>query len=147
MIDFIIASRFNINHIIPESNHIIISATEPENVYPELNTTYCLDFIRLVYTDEDKPDEATFFGRSQYMFSNEQAKNLLDFAFRYKDNVDCVISQCDGGISRSSGTAAALSVVLNGSRTDNWIFESRKYIPNMFVYRKILNMYEKYYLD
>ena len=148
MIDFIILSRFSISTVNPGVNHFIISITEPENEYPTLNiNNNCLNWIRLCYTDEDKPDEAEFFGRSKYMFSATQADAMLESIFRFKDQIDLIICQCDGGISRSSGTAAALSVILNGNKTDDWIFNSRKYIPNMFVYRKILNRYIEKFME
>ena len=51
-----------------------------------------------------------------------------------------VICQCDAGISRSSGMAAAIAKAFNGE--DNWLFEH--YIPNRTVYRKVL---EKLWMD
>jgi predicted protein tyrosine phosphatase len=67
----------------------------------------------------------------------EHAKQILDFFNTWKDKVDLVVVNCLAGISRSSGTAAALTVVSGGS--DEWIFKSKKYHPNMLVYRTILN--------
>ena len=39
----------------------------------------------------------------------------------------------------ASGMAAAISLVINGS--DEEIFRNIKYLPNMFVYRKVLNAF------
>lgn len=69
---------------------------------------------------------------------NKDAKNIVDFVETFKNEVDLIVVHCEAGISRSSATAGALSLVLNGS--DKEFFEGT-YYPNMFVYRKILNMY------
>ena len=71
-------------------------------------------------------------------FDNKDAKNIVDFVETFKNEVDLIVVHCEAGISRSSATAGALSLILNGS--DKEFFEG-SYIPNMLVYRKILNMY------
>jgi len=75
------------------------------------------------------------------LMTKDDAQKIVDFIIKYRNTVDYIVCQCGAGISRSSATAAASSVILNGSRSDNWIFNSPKYRPNMLVYRLILNYY------
>lgn len=67
----------------------------------------------------------------------EQAKMIISFFNLWKDKVDLVVVNCFAGISRSSATAAALSIISGG--TDEFVFSNKKYHPNMLVYRTILN--------
>jgi len=50
------------------------------------------------------------------------------------------VVHCSAGIARSAGVAGAISLVLNGK--DAMFFKGR-YIPNRFVYRTILNEWER----
>jgi len=75
------------------------------------------------------------------LFTDEQALQIVDFVNEMKGKVEVLVCHCEGGISRSSGVAAALSLMINGS--DNEIFHNDKYIPNMFVYRKMLNAWQE----
>lgn len=74
------------------------------------------------------------------LFTDEQALQAVDFVNEMKGRIEVLICHCEGGISRSSGMAAALSLMINGS--DEKIFNNIKYIPNMFVYRKVLNAWQ-----
>ena len=53
--------------------------------------------------------------------------------------INLCICQCDTGISRSAGTTAALSYIVN--QDDAWVFEDRRYMPNRLVYRTLLDVY------
>jgi hypothetical protein len=68
------------------------------------------------------------------------AKAILDFVTEGQRRLmDLCICQCDGGVSRSSGIAAALSYILN--QDDTWVFNDPRYLPNRLVYRTILDVY------
>ncbi len=76
------------------------------------------------------------------LFTDKDAQQILDFINRYeklykRNESSNVIVHCEAGISRSAGVAGALSLIYNGS--DQYYFD--KFLPNMFVYRKILNVY------
>ena len=98
-------------------------------------------------SDRDKFDDVddkinTVNGkRLPKLFEVDHAEIILNFVEKFKNDVGTIITQCDGGISRSSATAGALSVIYNGSKSDNWIFKSRQYYPNMLVYRTLLDTY------
>ncbi len=68
-------------------------------------------------------------------FSKDHARSIVSLVKEYKDKVDVIICQCDAGISRSAGIAAALSKCIRGR--DEEYFE--KYLPNRRVYRMIFN--------
>lgn len=140
--DFMILNRHRIKIIQPNIPHIVVSIREPENDYPDLpKNKNRLDNLQLCFTDEDSEEEMRYYGRLHQLMTDVQATQILEFIKKYKDQVNLIISQCDGGISRSAGTAAALSVILNGPKSDNWIFDNIGYVPNMFVYRKLLDKY------
>jgi hypothetical protein len=71
------------------------------------------------------------------LFTDEQAVQVVDFINEMKGKIEVLMCHCEGGISRSSGMAAAINLMINGS--DEEIFKNIKYLPNMFVYRKVLN--------
>jgi hypothetical protein len=73
------------------------------------------------------------------LFTDEQAVQVVDFVDGMKGKIEVLICHCEAGISRSSGMAAAINLVVNGS--DEEIFKNIKYLPNMFVYRKVLNAF------
>lgn len=75
------------------------------------------------------------------LFTDELANQILDFVEEMKDKVKVIVCHCEAGVSRSSGTAAAILRILTGS--DDKIFNDPRYIPNIFVYRKILNAWEE----
>lgn len=63
------------------------------------------------------------------------AKAIKKFVELHKDGN--FIVQCDAGVSRSAGVAAALMKFYNGDDTP--IFDNKKYCPNMLCYRTMLN--------
>ena len=75
------------------------------------------------------------------LFTDDHAKQILDFVNELRGKIEALICHCEAGISRSAGMAAAIERILTGS--DERVFNNIKYIPNMFVYRKILNEWER----
>lgn len=143
--EFLILNRQLITRISPNVPHIVISITEPCNRFPQIkgvlnnNSNFC-GVLRQCYTDEDDMNDAIRGKIDHHMFTDEQAIDVLKFVNFHirKNNIECVVCQCDGGISRSSATAAALSFILNGPGTEQWIFDHGEFFPNKFVYNKIL---------
>jgi predicted protein tyrosine phosphatase len=50
-----------------------------------------------------------------------------------------LIVHCEFGQSRSAGVAAAVSLIVNGG--DEWVFNDRRYYPNMTCYQKVLEAF------
>lgn len=141
---FLITNRIRITSLdgLLHSKHIVISICEPEMglnfpVLPENPNR--LGVLKLSFTDLDGADAAKQIGQEHLLMTKKQAQKIVAFVNKYMDSVETIICQCDGGVSRSSGTAAALSNILNGH--DSWVFNSKEYVPNMFVYRMIMNVY------
>jgi len=136
---FLIANRYSILHLKPEADHIVISICEPEYSFPSLpKNSNRLGLLQLKFSDLDR-NSAKQIGQEHMLMTKDQAKEILNFVNKYKNKVKLILCQCDGGVSRSSGTAAALSKILNND--DKWVFSSRNYAPNMYVYRLLINEY------
>ena len=73
--------------------------------------------------------------------TQEQAKQIINFFNEWKSEVNLFVINCYAGISRSSATAAALAILCGQS--DKFVFQNKKYHPNMLVYRTILNEAQK----
>ena len=64
------------------------------------------------------------------------AASIARFVKKMSKEVKAFIIHCEAGISRSSGTAAAISLYLNGD--DSQIWEDPRYHPNTMVYNMVL---------
>jgi predicted protein tyrosine phosphatase len=129
-------SENEIRDFLTEEKHILISLQDPKCDFVKLpKQTSRLAWIGLHFFDLD--EDTSVFPYSQYLFDNEQAKEIIEFVEYWKDSVDLICVNCCAGISRSAGVAAALSKILNGD--DSYYF--KHYLPNMFVYSKILVEY------
>ena len=69
------------------------------------------------------------------LMTDDDAKRVADFVCDHGDTK--IIVHCDAGISRSAGVAAAILKYLTDD--DSAIFDSHRYHPNMWCYRKTLN--------
>lgn len=73
------------------------------------------------------------------LFTDDQATQVANFVNEMKSKIEVLVCHCEAGISRSSGMGAAIDLSING--TDERIFNDIRYIPNMFVYRKVLDAF------
>ncbi len=101
----------------------ICKGTGHLEIFADVNNGHC-------YSCTDKMDIK--------LFTDKDAKNILDFVETCKKGIDLIVVHCEAGISRSAGVAGALSLIYN--RTDKEFFEGY-FSPNMLVYWKILNAY------
>lgn len=129
--------------------HVIVSIIEPGEKpidFGKNNTRlavlslnfYDLDFNPEKWGEKDTKEIVEQYGHG--IFTPDQAKQIVDFIESWKDKAELVMVHCSAGVSRSAGVAGAISLVLNGS--DKKFFGDR-YIPNRFVYRTILNEWER----
>jgi predicted protein tyrosine phosphatase len=126
--------------------HIIISIGDPnDELAPICEQPACKGILRLQFHDWDDKNKIIFDrlntpeSRKYIFYSESQAKQVFDFVQTHIKEVECILCQCDAGISRSAGMAAALSRILNG--TDEYFF--KRYIPNSRVYRITFNQWGK----
>ena len=145
--DIVVYNRSTIQNFDTNTPHIIISiAGDLDLDFPPIlteNKESCLSILRLRFWDTDK--EAAWMERSGVgLFHPRQAKQILERIEYYKNKLELIVCQCEGGISRSSGAAGALSNILNG---DDTVFFKAPYSPNKLVYNTILNVYDRIYLN
>jgi len=134
---FMVLSRDEIRHFQIEEKHIVISIRDPNSKRARLPKLYSrLAILDLEFSDLDEhlPSESFYI-----LFTKEDAKKILNFYNKYKDKIEIVVCQCEAGISRSAGVAAALSKIYN--EEDEIYF--KRFIPNKRVYRTILEEYYK----
>lgn len=128
-------------------SHIIISIGDPYDREPApiAENKSCLGILRLTFHDWDDKQkhviENSDSSEAERMvfFSEKDAKDIFNFVQSHIASIELIICQCDAGISRSAGLAAALSRILNG--TDEYFF--KRYIPNSRVYRIMLNKWSE----
>lgn len=119
-----------------DQTHITISFQDPGHEFVELprqdsrigwTGVKCYDF------DQD----TGHFPYDRFLFTRKHAWQILTLTETTKDYVKLICVNCVAGISRSAGCAAALSKIYNGN--DSYFF--KHYLPNMLVYRTILEEY------
>ncbi|MGM9635092.1 MAG: hypothetical protein ACI3YE_02960 [Candidatus Avispirillum sp.] len=71
-----------------------------------------------------------------HMLSEAQAAEIAGFYFSVRNEVDCLICQCEHGQSRSAAVAAA--IMEYRSRKGISVFADDRYYPNKVVFRKVL---------
>lgn len=129
-------SELEIQDFITDEKHVVISIQDPRYnfvVLPE--NVNRLDWVGLWLYDLDKKLDKPKY--DNFIFNDSQAKTIVEFINKWKDDVDLICVNCVAGISRSAGVASAISKILNGD--DSYFF--KHYLPNMLVYSKILKEY------
>jgi predicted protein tyrosine phosphatase len=117
-----------------EKPFAVIQFSDPEYKFAPFANEGCAALLRFRVHDVDSPES------NSILFSDEDANQIIKRVVEGQSKFQEIICQCDAGISRSSGCAAALSLILNGSDED--IFSQKRYIPNRHIYRSILNAWE-----
>lgn len=137
--EFLVLSREQIKQYETNKKYIVISICDPEgklvNIFSN-NPPEGILYLR--FPDFDKEGEG--YKYNYLLFNKYNAKDILKFVNRYKDEIELIVCQCEAGVSRSAGVAGALSKILNGD--DSYFF--KYYLPNRLVYRTIIkeNNYE-----
>ena len=124
---------------------IIISISDPNGIYHSApvvhERTNIKAILRLCFSDADGPG-CDVYGKKvdiSGLMSDEDAEKVVRFVLRHSDS-DLII-HCDAGISRSAGVGAAIMKAINGD--DSPVFDSGRYRPNMWCYRKTLEAFQK----
>jgi len=128
----------------PSKPFIVISFIDPGDSKPKITSVNREDILTIEVSDVDDPVFAKKYGKK--LLTDEQAGEIIDFTFKNLDKIEEIHCHCNAGISRSSGTIAALSRILLGDDQD--IFDNPLKLPNMHIYRKLLNYaYENNFWD
>lgn len=122
----------------------IISISTPGVEYNESpfisEENQVVEILPLAFLDADCPETSDVYGTLAHredLMSDEDAQKVVEFVERHQDKP--IIIHCDAGISRSSAIGAALLRNYNGS--DDEIFHSRWFAPNMWCYYKLLKAF------
>lgn len=121
--EFLVANRHlileqKVHHQIKE-DFVLISISSPElgeYKVPECDNMKDAHYAIFHDIDQDgnvKGAIAPVDYNNLIPFDDEMAKGIIDFALKWKDKVNLIVVHCDAGLSRSPGTALALSEVLN----------------------------------
>lgn len=89
------------------------------------------DILFLSFKDEERVCDGGM--------SIHHAREIVSYMQRLRYPEYPLYVQCEGGVSRSAGVAAALMYVFNGD--DMSIFSNGKYVPNMNCYKKVLEAF------
>lgn len=145
---FLILNRDRVKNYVTDKKHILIQAY-CHNDYPEEPSKLWtrLGVLQLQFDDWDAEQktliekEYPHSERAKHMiyFSEQHAKKLIRFVKKHLDKIELIVVQCDAGISRSTGIAAALSKCVNDD--DECFF--KQYLPNSLVYSTILKEWDK----
>lgn len=136
---FLVLGRTLIGSVVPEVPYLVISVTDPERSEASLAASpLCRAVLRLQFHDTsqtvDIPGlEGLSLGNETAMTAAD-ARIILDFATSCTDQVELIVCQCEAGVSRSAGIAAALSRLMQNE--DAFFFEH--YWPNHHVYTLLL---------
>ena len=132
---FDVLSRWGIEDIDWDIQHqrvVIISIHDVNMPNARLKVGKCIQDILFLGFD----DVGGNFTHGTIPMNAGQAKQVAEFVIKWKDKVDEILVNCEGGISRSSGTCAAIMKYLTGD--DSSIFNSSRLCPNMTCYRLVL---------
>ncbi len=117
----------------------IISIADPDDTHSVIKEWADLQgILQLSFHDLDQ--QLNDAGFTYKLMSDSDAQQVADFVEKHQ-NVDLLLVQCDAGISRSPGLAAAILKHQTGD--DSQIFGDRRYIPNRWVYKKTLDAMRK----
>ena len=120
----------------PKVKHMAISIGTSENIELPKNDNRIAELFLLFDDFDTNKYEKRFQEVPQHynLFTDKMAKEILGFVISHPCGV--LLVNCEAGISRSAGVAAAIGKVFNGD--DTFVFNSGRYMPNMLVYSKIL---------
>lgn len=92
-----------------------------------------------VYINElDDSDYSDFHFK---LFDSDYAKKIVDFVYKYKDETNLLICQCEYGESRSAAVAAAILEHFYGNGIS--IYSDERYCPNSFIYNILNKEFER----
>lgn len=124
------------NYNTPEK-HIVISIADIKSKRPEISKVDSrVDALFVQFSDLDRIVPTMPKDLKDSLFNKRLAEAIWKFVDKYKDEVGLIIVNCEAGISRSSAVAASISKVLNDD--DAAFF--KHFLPNMLVYRKMLEV-------
>lgn len=137
---FWVLSRSLVRRAAPQEPYIVISITNPGFPVAEIKESpHRLDVLSLQFHDTGDYGQPL---NEQMVMTEEDARRIVAFTAGYQDRIKAIVCQCEAGVSRSAGVAAALSHWLNGEDGDR--FFRANYSPNRWVYRLVSEAIDSY---
>lgn len=120
---------------------IIISISDPFNEKAKFNRTNhsIKDVLYLSFYDISEETRSIFGGYES--MSPIDAVLIRDFVLKWQDKVDTVWVQCEMGVSRSAGIAAAVAEYFELDSSS--ILNNSNYYPNMLCYNLTKEAFSK----
>lgn len=126
------------NMEMPNVFHLIISIADPKGTFANIKTNeYTCYVLQLRFHDIDTVVKDYNDHLEPEMFQVSDAQNILQLIKVYGEAQEIIV-QCEAGLSRSPGVAAALSKIING--TDSYYFKHHSGL-NRRVYKMIIDSY------
>ena len=118
-----------------EGSKVIISISDPDknraNFNLQNNSIKAKLYLSFYDIDEDQLD----IFRNSPVMEDSDAEKICNFVLNWQDKVDEIWVNCEMGVSRSAGIAAAISEHLGGNPQE--ILESLEYYPNKLCYNLV----------
>jgi predicted protein tyrosine phosphatase len=134
---FLVLSRSDVKIVAPNEPYIVVSVTNPKLPDAELAPSPLRrDVLRLQFHDMGDYGQPL---RDNVLMTERDAEAILAFVAWHMDDVSMIVCQCEAGMSRSVGIAAALSQILQGE--DRFFFAN--FAPNRWIYRMLIEAHEK----
>ena len=120
---------------------IIISIRDPNKVKPEfnINNSSIKDILYLSFYDISEETKSIFGGYES--MSPIDAILIRDFVLKWQNEIDAIWVQCEMGMSRSAGIAAAIMEYFDLNSKE--ILESNQYYPNRLCYNLTKGAFNK----
>jgi len=120
--------------VLVRSSYIVVSIHDTYSPPAKVKKQSGLRGLLQLAFDDAEPTRSTELAGTFTLMTCQQADEIWKFVEQHKDDAGAVIVHCEAGVSRSPAVAAALCKGMGGN--DRQFF--RKYQPNMYVYRLML---------
>jgi len=139
-LNFIVADRETIEAgLVVRSAYAVISIHDPDKPPAKVRKQAGLRDVLHVAFHDSEPSAQMVLPDHIKLLTPEQAGQICQFVDSHRLDVGAVVVHCEQGMARSPAVAAALCKAMGGDDRKFW----REYQPNRFVYRMILEAWQK----
>lgn len=140
-IDIKVFSRKTVQDFATDRPHIFISVRDPGSEPVDVAIMpHQVARLDLEFSDVDASNKPNLKNiDSIKLFTIDDAQSILRLFQITKPCINLIIINCEAGISRSSGIAAAMTRIMGNSDAE-YFSNTGPYCPNRFVYSMLLNM-------
>lgn len=114
---------------------VIISISDPDKSRANFNLANNSIKAKLYLSFHDIDEDELDIYRGYEPMQPDEAKRICDFVLKWQDRVDTIWVNCEVGVSRSAGVAAAIAE--HFGQDPSVIFNDTRYCPNMLCYKLV----------